>query len=400
MTVIHPQDFKVKRVQSQDLISGAQSLIVALKERADEAERNRCLPNETCLDLRRLGLSRLIQPEHFGGAEGSLEHFVDVMIPIASGCPSTAWCLAQYIFHNYMIARWPLQAQEEVWSDPNNLVSGILVPRLGKARRVVGGYELTGEWPFVSGVQPSDWCLLSGMVEQDAAPDEERYFLVPTRSITILDTWYPIGLHGSGSQDVRVDKLFVPEHLSLSIKHLKGGDFPGKAINRGAVYRPPIYMVSGVLLAAALIGMSEAMFESFLVQSRSRRALMSSEETASYATHQVRVGEVSASLQAAQTLIRADCREIMELASADYAPTAVERSNYRCNSAYAGQLAKRAAETVWDLIGARGAYATNLIARLYRDIAVASRHAAMNWEINATEHGRARLRLPLTNPSL
>lgn len=400
MTVIRPHDFKGKRVLSQDLISSAQSLIEALKVRADEAERTRCLPDETCQDLRRLGLSRLLQPEHFGGAEGSLEHFVDVMIPIASGCPSTAWCLAQYIFHNYMIARWPVQAQEEVWNDPTNLVSGILVPRLGKALHVAGGHELTGEWPFVSGVQPSDWCLLSGMVEQDAAPDEERYFLVPTRLVTILDTWHPIGLHGSGSHDVRVDKLFVPEHLSLSIKHLKGGDFPGKALNRSAVFRPPIYMVSGILLAASLIGMTQAMFESFLLQSRHRRSLMSSEETASYATHQVRVAEVSASLQAAEMLIRADCREIMELASADYAPTPVERSNYRCNSAYAGQLARRAAETVWDLTGARGAYATNLIARLYRDIAVASRHAAMNWEINATEHGRARLRLPLTNPSL
>jgi 3-hydroxy-9,10-secoandrosta-1,3,5(10)-triene-9,17-dione monooxygenase len=299
-----------------------------------------------------------------------------------------------------MIARWPVRAQEEVWSDPTSLVSGILIPRLGKARQVEGGYELTGEWPFVSGVQPSDWCLLSGMVEQDAAPDEERYFLVPTGSVTILDTWHPIGLHGSGSHDVRVEKLFIAEHLSLSIKHLKGGDFPGKAINRGAVFRPPVYMVSGILLAAALIGMTEAMFENFLVQSRSRRALMSSEETASYATHQVRVAEVSSSLQAAEMLIRADCREIMESASADYAPTPLERSNYRCNSAYAGQLARRSAETVWDLIGARGAYANNLIARLYRDIAVASRHAAMNWEVNATEHGRARLRLPLSNPSL
>jgi 3-hydroxy-9,10-secoandrosta-1,3,5(10)-triene-9,17-dione monooxygenase len=114
----------------------------------------------------------------------------------------------------------------------------------------------------------------------------------------------------------------------------------------------------------------------------------------------MRVGEVSASLQAAEMLIRADCREIMESAAADSAYSSMERSNYRSNAAYAGQLARRAAEAVWDLIGARGAYATNLIARYYRDIAVASRHTAINWEVNATEHGRARLRLPLTNPSL
>ncbi len=400
MTIIYPDDFKGKRVYSQALINAARNLIPALRERGGEAERNRCLPEATSQDLRRSGLARLLQPGDFGGAEGSLEHLIDVLIPVASGCPSTAWCLAQYLFHNYMIARWPLEAQREVWADPTNLVSGILVPRLGKGRQVDGGYELTGQWPFVSGVQPSDWCILSGMVEQEAAPDEERYFLVPTSSLTIIDTWNPIGLHGSGSHDVKVEGLFIPDHLSLSIKHMKGGDFPGKAVNRNAIFRPPLHMISGILPAACLIGMAEGMFENFLFQSRDRKALRTSEDTASYPTHQMRVGEVSASLQAAEMLIRADCREIMEFAAADSTYSAIERSNYRSNSAYAGQLARRASEVVWDLIGARGAYATNLIASFYRDIAVASRHTAINWEVNATEHGRARLRLPLTNPSL
>ncbi len=400
MSIIYPDDFMGKRVYSQALINNARNLIPVLRERAAEAERDRCLPDATSQDLRRSGVARVLQPAHFGGAEGSLEHLVDVLIPIASGCPSTAWCLAQYLFHNYMIARWPVDAQKEVWADPTNLVSGILVPRLGKARQVDDGYELSGQWPFVSGVQPSDWCILAGMVEQEAAPDEERYFLVPTRSLEILDTWNPIGLHGSGSHDVKVENLFVPEHLSLSIKHMMGGDFPGKILNRSAVYRPPIHMMSGVPPAACLIGMSEAMFENFLLQSRDRKSIRTSEETASYPTHQMRVGEVSASLQAAEMLIRADCREVMELAAADSAFSPNERSNYRSNSAYAGQLARRASEAIWDLIGARGAYATNFIASFYRDIAVASRHIAINWEVNATEHGRARLRLPLTNPSL
>jgi 3-hydroxy-9,10-secoandrosta-1,3,5(10)-triene-9,17-dione monooxygenase len=372
LTIIYPDDFRGKRVYSQALINAARNLIPVLRERAEETEKLRSLPPETSQDLRRTGIARLLQPGSFGGAEAPLENLVDILIPVASGCPSTAWCLAQYLFHNYMIARWPIEAQREVWEDPTCLVSGILVPRLGKGRRVDGGYELKGQWPFVSGVEPSDWCILSGMVEQEAAPDEERYFLVPTSSLTILDTWDPIGLHGSGSHDVKVEDLFIPEHLSLPIQNMKGGDFPGKTVNRGAVYRPPLHMISGILPAACLIGMAEAM----------------------------RVGEVSASLQAAEMLIRADCREIMEFAAADFSYSAVERSNYRSNSAYAGQLARRASEVVWDLIGARGAYATNMIASYYRDIAVASRHTAINWEVNATEHGRARLRLPLTNPSL
>jgi 3-hydroxy-9,10-secoandrosta-1,3,5(10)-triene-9,17-dione monooxygenase len=146
--------------------------------------------------------------------------------------------------------------------------------------------------------------------------------------------------------------------------------------------------------------MGESMFESFLLQCRDRRSLLSSEEVASYQTHQARIGEISASLQAAEALLRADCREMMEFAESDALPTALECSNYRCNGAYAGTLVQRAAQTLWDLIGGRGVYEANVIARLYQDIAVGTRHATVSWESNATEHGRARLRMPLTNPSL
>jgi hypothetical protein len=102
----------------------------------------------------------------------------------------------------------------------------------------------------------------------------------------------------------------------------------------------------------------------------------------------------------AEALLRADAGEMMELAQRDRLPSDLERSNYRCNGAFAGRLAIQAAQTVWDLIGARGAYDNNRIARIYQDMAVASRHTTMNWEVNAAEHGRTRLRLPLTNPSL
>lgn len=398
--MIYPADFNANHANADELVRAAESLIPQLRERAKETEALRRLPEETCRDIRERGLSRLFQPKRFGGAEASIDRLIDVMIPIASGCPSTAWCLAQYIFHNFMIARWPAEAQEEIWKDSSCFVSGILIPRMGRARRTRGGYVLSGEWPFVSGVEPSQWCLLTGMVEQDKAPDEERYFLVPTSQVTIVDTWRPIGLHGSGSQDVRADDLAVPEHMTVSIESLRGGDHPGSLLNPAPLFRLPVYMTCGISLASALIGMAEAMFENFLMQSRNRQAYMTNAETAGFPTHQMRVGEVSASLQAAEMLVRADCREMTENAEADIAPSPIDRSSYRCNSAYAGRLARKAAECVWDLIGARGAYETNTIARLYGDIAVASRHTAMNWEVNATEHGRARLRFPLSNSSL
>jgi hypothetical protein len=54
---------------------------------------------------------------------------------------------------------------------------------------------------------------------------------------------------------------------------------------------------------------------------------------------QIKVGEATAALNAAQALIRADAREIQGLAVADERPDDATRSKYRSNAAYASGLA-------------------------------------------------------------
>lgn len=390
------------RLTQQGLARAAEELIPALRDRGDMTEAMRRLPGETIADIRRSGVARILQPARFGGAEGSLVSMVEVLIPVGAGCGSTAWCLAQYIMHNYMLARWPAAAQERVWRDGADcLISGIIIPLLGTARRVDGGYVISGNWPFVSGVEGSQWCILSAMTGQgDARQDDERYFIVPTSAIEIEDTWHSIGLRGSGSNNVIAKDLFVPDDMSLPLRALTGGAHPGRGVNPAPVFRPSVSMTFGILLASAVLGMAEFMFEEYLSQSSGRVALMSGAPVGSYDTHHMKIGEVSASLQAAEALLRADCHEIMDAAAADRTATEIERTGYRCNAAFASQLAFTAARVIWDLIGARGVYAANPVARAFQDISVATRHITQNWDVNATEHGRARLRLPLTNPTL
>ena len=112
------------------------------------------------------------------------------------------------------------------------------------------------------------------------------------------------------------------------------------------------------------------------------------------------VGEISASLQASESLLRADCAEMMEIAEANRTPSDKERTNYRCNAAFAARAALRAATLILDLMGGPGSFEANAISRIHQDIFVATRHSNLNWNANATEHGRARFRLPLTNTAI
>jgi resorcinol 4-hydroxylase (FADH2) len=107
-----------------------------------------------------------------------------------------------------------------------------------------------------------------------------------------------------------------------------------------------------------------------------------------------------AALNAAQALLHGDCREIEAVAATNGQWDDATRSKYRSNAAYAGQLAYDTARKVWDLAGARAVYTNNDIGRIFLDILVATRHVTQNLDINATDHGRARVNLPLTNPAL
>ena len=386
----------------EDLVRRSEDLIPVLRARAAETDALRQLPAQTAGDIKALGIARVLQPARYGGCQAPFAGMVDVLRMIGRGCGSTAWCLAQYIGHNFMVTQWQPPAQEAVWGDaPDNLVSGILIPLLGRAAKIDGGYSLTGQWPFVSGVNSCDWCILSGMVSNaDGGVPEERYFLVPRAQFTIVPTWDAVGLQGSGSDDVKVQELFIPEWMTLPIGHLKGGETPGNSLHPAPMYRSPSYMWFGILLVSASLGMAEGMLTDYIDEAKKRVALMSGQETRSLMSQHIKVAEATASLETARAALYSICDEIMTLLEAAMLPTDEQRSRYRCIAAFGGKLVFAAANAIWDAEGARAVYMRNHIARAYRDLCTATRHFTHNWDVNATTHGRVKLGLPLDNPSL
>lgn len=386
----------------EDLVRRAEALIPVLRARAAEADALRQLPAETVRDLKAAGVARILQPASRGGCQSSFAGMVDILRTIAHGCGSTAWCLAQYIGHNFMVSQWAPAAQEAVWGEaPDNLVSGIFIPLLGRATKVADGYRVTGQWPFVSGVNSCDWCILTAMVgNADGGEPEERYFLTPRKQITIVPTWDSVGLYGSGSDDVKVEELFVPEHMTLPISYLKGGETPGNHLHPAPLYRSPSYMWFGILLNSVSLGMAEGMLIDYLEEAKKRVALMSGQQTRSSMSQQIKVAEAGAALEAARALLYATCDEIMAVLEAGKLPTDEQRTRYRSFAAYAGKLAFAAANTIWDADGARGVYLKNHVGREYRNLCTSTRHVTHNWDGNAAAHGRVKLGLPLDNPAL
>src|SRR3546814_4262426 len=79
----------------------------------------------------------------------------------------------------------------------------------GKAILTSDGYELSGRWRFASGADYADWFLLGARLER-AGEIEPVIFLVPRHDVEILQTWRATGLRGTGSQDLSIERCFVP----------------------------------------------------------------------------------------------------------------------------------------------------------------------------------------------
>src|SRR5216683_1111010 len=202
-----------------ELLACAEALVPVLRERAGRTEELRRLPDETIDELHQSGLFRILQPKRVGGSELPFRSIVELVAVIGRGDGSTAWVLANLAAHHWLLGMWPKEAQDEIWGEsPDNLIGSALIFPRGRARKVPGGYRLSGRWPFSSGVDPAAWNLIGAIMQDEETGTEPRIFLLPAKDYTIIDTWQVIGLAGTGSKDVAVDDVFVPEYRSVAAK--------------------------------------------------------------------------------------------------------------------------------------------------------------------------------------
>src|SRR4029450_6885328 len=96
-------------------------------------------------------------------------------------------------------------------------------------------------------------------------PVDWRLCLVPKSDYEIIDTWYAMGMAATGSKDVAVSELFVPERRALPLLRCRGGrEHPGAALNAGALFCIPLVAASSHPLAPAALGAAEGAHEPVL----------------------------------------------------------------------------------------------------------------------------------------
>jgi 3-hydroxy-9,10-secoandrosta-1,3,5(10)-triene-9,17-dione monooxygenase len=379
-----------------------EQLLPVLRERAGRCEELRRLPEETLRDFHDTGLFRMQQPRRVGGSALDFVAVVTFGALAARACASSAWNLVNLAAHHLVLGMFPPKVQDEVWGpSPDTLVASSFIFPAGRARPVRGGYLLSGRWPFSSGVDPSDWDMLAGLVTVDeGTPPEQRIFMLHRSQYQIIDTWFAGGLRGTGSKDVEVKEQFVPEHRTLAVADTKGGPTPGSAVNPGPLFQMPVFALFPYMLSGVALGIAEGMIEDYAANAAGRAGRMTGSRVAEIQSTQIRLGEATALARASRLAQETNCREAQATIARGEVPDLRTKVRYRLEGAYAVDWAVRAVDAVFGLSGAGGLYESGHTARAFRDAHAVRQHFSFNTDVAGTTYGRVALGLGCDNPTL
>ena len=382
--------------EPEELVQRARDLVPKLRERAAETERQRRPLAENVEALKVAELTKVAQPARFGGLGLDFSVAFDISAELGRGCGSTAWCHAIWSSHNWILGMFPEQAQEEYWADSaDTLSSTSLNPAGAQVTQVEEGYQLSGQWDFSSGCDASSWVLLVGI-----GPCGPLMFLLPRSDYAIEDTWFVSGLRGTGSKDIRVENVFVPNHRTLSMQDMREARTPGRIIHDTPNYRIPLRSILSFILAAPVVGMAQGTIEAFESYLRGRISMSSGDRMAEFAGIQMRLAESEAEVRAARLLMRHDAQEMFARARQNEMPNLEERARYRRDQAYVARLCLQAVNRLFEAGGGHALYDSSALQRFHRDTHAACHHVSLYWDSVAVQYGQVRLGQEPSSPDL
>jgi 3-hydroxy-9,10-secoandrosta-1,3,5(10)-triene-9,17-dione monooxygenase len=363
---------------AEELIARARAMIPVLKSRAARCTAERRVPAESIAEIQQAGFFRILQPRRWGGYEMEPNVFYEVQKLLAEGCMSTGWVFGVVGGHPYELALFPDQAQVDVWGEDDTVLVSSSYQPVGKVERAEGGFYLSGRWGFSSGSEHCDWVLLGSLVPpaKEGDPPEARTFLLPRSDYRIEDAWFTFGLQGTGSQDIVVERVFVPEHRT----HKSVDGFlcrnPGQAENDAPLFRLPWAQIFVRLVSTSALGGAKAAVKAAMEIMENRVSTNTGKAAKSDPLVVNAIAKAWSEIDEMEAVLRRNMDDMMSYAKAGEDVPMEKRTLYRFQSA---SVVRRCADLVDDLLplfGGRAVYTSSPLVQPWLDLNAARAHVA------------------------
>ncbi|HEU4370194.1 MAG TPA: acyl-CoA dehydrogenase family protein [Methylomirabilota bacterium] len=301
-------------------------------------------------------------PIELGGGGASHRELCDMLRTLAHSCTSTALALAM---HTHPLAatvwRWRHEAApvdgflrrvavEElvlVTSGGSDFLAGS-----GTAVKVEGGYRVTARKVFGSGSPGGHVFMTMALYDDPADGPTVLHFPVPLDApgVKVADNWRTLGMRGTGSNDIILDDVFVPD-AAVGVRRP-----PGRWTQVFFV----VYGIAFPLIYSVYLGVAEAAREIAVREAGRRRQ---------EPTVQALVGEMDNELAAARMAVR----HMIDVADTDrLGPDTT--NEMLMGRTLAGRAAIRTVEKALEVAGGAGFYRALGLERLFRDVQAARYH--------------------------
>lgn len=296
-------------------------------------------------------------PLDLGGGGLSHAELCGLLRELGRACGSTALALSM---HTHLVATmvWNHRRGQPVEGTLRRIAAEQLVlvstgasdwlMSSGKAERAEGGYRVSGRKIFGSGSPAGNLLVTSAPFDDPVNGPTVLHFAVPMSGpgVTVLDNWRALGMRGSGSNDVLLENVFVPDS-AISLRRPRGKWHP---------LFSAVLAIAVPLFLSPYVGVAEAARDLALQQAQRKR------DDADVWTL---VGEMENALATGQMAVR----ELIELCDGyTFTPDVPTASTAAIRKTIAAQALMAAVEKALEVVGGSGLFRSMGLERLVREI--------------------------------
>lgn len=342
-----------------------------IRERAcsGEFDQQAYVSQDIIQKLKQLGVYRAFVPKRFGGDEISPRQFCELIERLSMADGSVGW-VASFGMSPAYLGSLPEATLKELYKDSPDIVfaGGIFPPQ--SAELVDDCFMVNGRWKFSSGCKGAD------IVGVGIAPKKHnetqglpRMAVLPAHKAKIEMTWDTVGLKGTGSHDLVVENVSVPEAWTF----VRGE--PSKLPE--PFFKYPSLSLATQVLTVVGIGVAAAALDEFKKLAPGKASITGGAEIANRPVTQYEFSQAQAEFLAARNWFYQTMDVVWNEILAGRKPDPDLISDMRLSCTHAARVSARVARKMQMLAGMTAIYTNNPFSRFVNDTNVVTQHAFM-----------------------
>jgi alkylation response protein AidB-like acyl-CoA dehydrogenase len=355
------------------LLAAAREIGPLIRKHADEAEQQRRLSKPVLEAMRDTGLLKMATPKSLGGLESDPITRALVVEEVGRHDSAAGWTLENPVDWAFFCSRLPDEGAEEIYADGGGAIIAAQFGRPLSATTENGGYRISGRAPFVSNCHDADWISCTALVDADRQPDSEpemRMVYFPADKCEIIDTWYTMGMRGTGSNDIEVKDVFVPKARSFPMQP----EYEPGSHYRGPLYRMPIVGAAGTGIPTPMLGVARRALDEVKELALNKNPVTSTGLLKERSSAQTMLGQAEAILRSGRLLLLHTVDEAWQRCLAGEPHALDQKADLLLGTTHAMASAVQSVELAFRIAGTSSIRTSNPLERCFRDIQTMRHH--------------------------